>query len=108
MIRSTDPTFSARSMVWTRSYSSATSPTFSDRIARTSSFSFAFAGPPPVAAFSASTTRGSLRVRVSTSRAKTTAAAGGPPMTDARDHSIATTSMSSRSVFANTTNAPPW
>ena len=49
-----------------------------------------------------------LARRVSTSRANTTAAAGAPPITDARAPSTATTSMSSRSVFENTTNAPPW
>ena len=50
----------------------------------------------------------SASVRALTSRAKTVAAAGAPPMTDAYDPSTAITSMSSVSVDENTTKAPPW
>ena len=55
-----------------------------------------------------SATRGSAAVRASTSRAKTTAAAGAPPMTDANDPSTASTVILGLSALENTTNAPPW
>ena len=45
---------------------------------------------------------------VVTSRAKTTAAAGAPPITDAYEPATAAVSMSSCSRLENTTNAPPW
>ena len=57
---------------------------------------------------SSSFSSGSSAVRRCTSRANTTAAAGAPPMTDARDPSSAATSMLSFSVVEKTTKAPPW
>ena len=88
MIRSSDPTFSARWTLWIPSNSSATWPSFSDRTDRVTSDSLARSAALPASAacsssFCTATTRGSFRVRASTSRAKTTAAAGAPPMTDA-------------------------
>ena len=47
-------------------------------------------------------------MRTSTSCANTTAAAGAPPITDARDPSSATVSRLSLRRRENTTNAPPW
>lgn len=47
-------------------------------------------------------------MRVFTSLAKTVAAAGAPPMTDAKEPSTAATSTRSLSAFEKTTNAPPW
>ena len=52
--------------------------------------------------------RGSVRVRTSTSRANTTAAAGAPPITDACAPSSAIVSSPSLSRREKTTNAPPW
>ena len=49
-----------------------------------------------------------MRVRVSTSRANTTAAAGAPPITDAWLPESAATSMSAFKAFEKTTKAPPW
>jgi hypothetical protein len=43
-----------------------------------------------------------------TSRTKTTAAAGAPPMTDAKDPSTAAISSWSFSRLEKTTKAPPW
>ena len=51
---------------------------------------------------------GRAAVRASTSRAKTTAAAGAPPMTEANEPSTASTVMRGLSALENTTNAPPW
>ena len=53
-------------------------------------------------------TRGSAAVRASTSRAKTTAAAGAPPITDANDPSTARTVIRGLSALEKTTKAPPW
>ena len=108
MTRSSEPTRSARSTSCTASNSAATSPTFSARTAAITSASRARAAPPAAAARSASSTRGSLRVRVSTSREKTTAAAGAPPITEAHEPSTASTVMPSLSACEKTTNAPPW
>ena len=47
-------------------------------------------------------------VRASTSREKTTAAAGAPPMTEANEPSTASTVMRGLSALEKTTNAPPW
>ncbi|MGR7002438.1 hypothetical protein ACU686_37860 [Yinghuangia aomiensis] len=47
-------------------------------------------------------------MRLSTSPANTTAAAGAPPSTDANEPSSASTVMFGFSAFENTTNAPPW
>src|SRR5271157_2215193 len=52
--------------------------------------------------------RGSLRVLASTSLAKTTAAAGAPPITEAKVPSNAETSRFSFNAREKTTYAPPW
>ena len=51
---------------------------------------------------------GRARRAACTSRANTVAAAGAPPMTDAKDPSTAAISMVSVRALENTTNAPPW
>ena len=51
---------------------------------------------------------GSAAVRLSTSPANTTAAAGAPPITEANEPSTASTVMFGFSALENTTNAPPW
>ena len=43
-----------------------------------------------------------------TSRANTVAAAGAPPITEAKDPSTAAISIVSVRALENTTNAPPW
>jgi len=53
-------------------------------------------------------TLGSFSVLALTSRAKTTAAAGAPPITDAYEPATAAVSMSLWSRLENTTKAPPW
>ena len=95
MMSCTEPTCRARSMSWMASNSAATSPSFSERTAaRTdcSSTRRCAASTSPsedAAASSASSaswtrrTRGSVAVRLSTSRVNTTAAAGAPPITEA-------------------------
>ncbi len=87
MISWTDPTRRARSTLCTASYSSATCPSFSEWTARVLEQPHpelrplgARRGPDRLLEF---VTRGSAAVRLSTSRAKTTAAAGAPPMTEA-------------------------
>ncbi len=47
-------------------------------------------------------------MRLSTSPVNTTAAAGAPPMTEAKEPSTASTVMCGFSALENTTNAPPW
>ncbi len=88
----TEPTWWARSMLWTRSNSSATCPSFSActaghtdaNSARTRDASSS--SPPEVASAILAcrpATRGSADVRLLTSAANTTAAAGAPPITEA-------------------------
>src|SRR5699024_3940197 len=55
-----------------------------------------------------SATRGSVAVRLLTSPEKTTAAAGAPPSTEAKEPSTARTVMFGFSALEKTTNAPPW
>ena len=52
--------------------------------------------------------RGSAAVRLLTSPVNTTAAAGAPPMTEAKEPSTASTVMFELSALEKTTNAPPW
>jgi hypothetical protein len=47
-------------------------------------------------------------VRLLTSPENTTAAAGAPPSTEAKEPSRASTVMFGLSALENTTNAPPW
>ena len=113
MTASTEPTSTARWMSCTRSNSEATLPSISARTAvRTESSSVARAArSAPLASPTrvwSSATRWSPAVRASTSRAKTTAAAGAPPMTEANDPSTASTVIRGLSALENTTNAPPW
>jgi len=88
----TEPTWWARSMLCTPSNSSATSPSFSActtgraeaSSARSRDASSSF--PPEVASAILAcrpATRGSADVRLPTSAANTTAAAGAPPITEA-------------------------
>ena len=100
-------------MLCTPSNSEATWPSFSARTdVRSSASSVASrARSTPEAAASRasrSVTRGSAAVRASTSREKTTAAAGAPPRTDANDPSTASTVIRGLSALEKTTNAPPW
>ena len=113
----TEPMRWARSTLCAASNSAATSPSFSERTRGRSAASSAAAGaaspsaPAAVALAmrdSRSATRGSAPVRLSTSPANTTAAAGAPPITEAYEPSTAATSIVSFSVPENTTNAPPW
>ena len=115
-IRCTEPMRWARSTLCAASNSAATSPNLSERtpgrIAASSAASRAASLSAPVAvAFairvSRSVTRGSAAVRLFTSPANTTAAAGAPPITEAYEPSTAATSIDSFSVPENTTNAPP-
>ena len=113
MTASTEPTETARWMLCTVSNSDATWPSFSARTdVRSSASSVArrARSTPDAAASrpSSSATRGSDAVRASTSREKTTAAAGAPPITEANDPSTASTVMRGLSVLEKTTNAPPW
>ena len=86
----TEPTSRARSMLCTRSNSSASSPSFSactagqadSSLARSDEASAPSAVASAIAACS-SATRGSAAVRFLTSAANTTAAAGAPPITEA-------------------------
>ncbi len=113
MISSTDPTRWARWIVWMASNSSATSPSFSERtcsvsVARSERKAAAWSGAADPTCSRIATTRGSLSVRIFTSRANTVAAAGAPPITEANDPSTAATSIVSLSFLENTTKAPPW
>jgi AcrR family transcriptional regulator len=113
MMVSMEPTSTARLMEWTASNSAAIADSFSARTAaRTSASSLvsdAFFGPVvAVRRASSPAMRGSAAVRASTWRAKTTAAAGAPPMTEANEPSTASTVMFSLSALENTTKAPPW
>ncbi len=88
MTASTDPTSTARWMLWMPSNSAATSLIFSARIdARSSacSTSSRLRSAPRASPIrpSSSRTAGLAAVRFSTSPVNTTAAAGAPPMTDA-------------------------
>ena len=112
MMRSTEPTARARCTVWTRSNSSATAPSWAARAAAVTSASAARAvaasrTPATRSRSAASRTRGSRSVRCRTSRAKTVAAAGAPPITEANEPSTAAISIRSLSVLENTTKAPP-
>ena len=109
---STEPTSTARWMLWTASNSDATWPSFSERTAeRISAAAATSPARSAAAAWSASTsaarTRSSASVLASTSPANTTAAAGAPPMTDAYEPSTASTVIRGLSALENTTNAPP-
>ena len=66
------------------------------------------AGPAERSRASRSATLGSAPVRLPTSPANTTAAAGAPPITEANEPCSASTVMFSFKVLLNTTNAPPW
>ena len=100
-------------MLWILSNSAATSPSFWERTlerscARSVTKAARWAPWALDIAASRSVTRGSEAVRESTSPAKTTAAAGAPPMTEAKDPSTASTVKPALSALENTTNAPPW
>ena len=51
---------------------------------------------------------GLAAVRLSTSPVNTTAAAGAPPITEAKEPSRASTVICGLSALENTTKAPPW
>ena len=117
MISCTEPIRCARCTLCAASNSSATSPSFSERTPGRSRASSPVSCPAsdsapssrarPIAA-SSSAIRGSAAVRLFTSPANTTAAAGAPPITEAYEPSTAATSIESFRVAENTTNAPPW
>src|ERR1039457_4734907 len=113
MILSTEPTAIARWILWILSNSLATSPSFCERTVADISMRrariIAVCRPSAVLSRALSlATRGSDSVRMRTSRPKTVAAAGAPPMTEANDPSTAAVSMRSFSRFEKTTKAPPW
>jgi hypothetical protein len=86
---STDPTSTARWMSWTASNSAARAPNISARtvvrVASNAARGVTRSRSPAAARRSRSAfTRGSRAVRASTSPENTTAAAGAPPMTEAR------------------------
>ena len=114
MTASTEPTSTARWMLWIPSNSAATSLIFSARTRgpeRRPARRPAGAAPAPSASATRASQgrhRGSAAVRLSTSPVNTTAAAGAPPITEANEPSTASTVIRGLSALENTTNAPPW
>ncbi len=113
MIRLTDPTSTARSTLWMASNRSANAPrswartSFQARLRSARSCCRSDPSAAPIRSSSA-VIRSFSRAAFSTSRANTTAAAGPPPMTEARVPSSAIVSRLGLSFCENTTNAPPW
>ena len=100
-------------MVWMASNSSATSCSFCERTSSTTraarARSAVASGPLAEAASArAVSTWGSRSTRRLTSRANTVAAAGAPPITEAKEPSTAAISIVSVRALENTTKAPPW